>query len=393
MRSFFVTAWLSLLKFAVPSDIQPLVVYNNPEPFTSDKYGSALSVYEDLVVIGAYSDDSTGAYTNSGTAYIYNTTSNEVQHKIINPNDGNGSGSFARSVSLYKDVVAMSSTNGYVNGTLYSCGFVYLYNATNATLIHMILNPDSVKTSTNARFGYGLSLYENILVAGAPDTNYFYFNNTDTILYGVGAVYFIDATTAVLLTKIFSPHPVEQGRFGYSVSMYKNKVVIGAYGENGWIGMAYIYDIDYENYVSNIGTIKYNNDRSKNDHNNLRTNLFKTFNLQTNFNIDTISFSSSNKNANNVISNNFNNNMYNNVNNNRHNHTQNNIRNDIQNNNNFMVTLFHTINNPIPYPADYFGWCVSIYKDIAIIGNFKSTQYNLKVYNGSAYIFNVTSGK
>jgi hypothetical protein len=165
--------------------------------------------------------------------------SGEIAFSDINVELGNASDA---TLSLASDAVralfgiasgAIKITNGY--GASTSLDF-QLYE-----LVYTVENPNNYSTAGNDYFTRSaISSYGNYAAVGA-------YGEDDASGTSSGVVYIIDVTDGSLVDTIENPDPDGASYtdyFGYSVSMYDNRVIIGAYQEdaiNTDSGSAYIY--------------------------------------------------------------------------------------------------------------------------------------------------------
>jgi len=203
-----------------------LQTFDNP---TSGGYfGSSVSIYGDKVLIGAHWD-STGA-TKTGSAYLFDVTTGGLLQTINNPTPAQGD-LFGRSVSIYGDkaLIGAAQDDTVVN----TGGFAYLYDTITGALLQTFINPTQM---SGDHFSSSVSIYGDKVLIGA--------DGDDTGAANAGSAYLYDATTGALLQTFNNPTPVEYEEFGDSVSIYGDKVLIGAqYDTTGATdaGSAYLY--------------------------------------------------------------------------------------------------------------------------------------------------------
>lgn len=217
--------------------VQKLVPTGN-EPDGNDKFGWSVAVYGDTIVVGVPGDDG----DNSGSAYVYtrdpntNVWSDEPQ-KLI-PNDSAGGANFGYSVAVYNNTIVVGA---YLDNNLaVDSGSAYIYT----------LNPDTnewdegakLKPNDSAafrRFGQSVAVYDNIVVVGAP---------TGSNDNGGSAYIFIQDDLTKDWTqqepKLIPDDITAPERFGQSVSVYNGAIVVGAPGDDSNTGSAYIYALD-----------------------------------------------------------------------------------------------------------------------------------------------------
>jgi uncharacterized repeat protein (TIGR01451 family) len=100
-------------------------------------------------------------------------------------------------------------------------GAAYLFDATGRLLFSMS-NPSPFGT---AEFGFSVAALGNNILVGAPDDS--------TRGTGAGAVYLFDGTTGALLQTFYSPHPQQNGHFGFAIAAYgPDRFFAGAPGDD-----------------------------------------------------------------------------------------------------------------------------------------------------------------
>ena len=111
------------------------------------------------------------------------------------------------------------------------------------TPIQIYNNPNAYGTSANDRFGYSVSVDGNRIIVSAPYED-------DAGGTSSGKAYIFDVTTGSLLHTLNNPNAYSTSaddRFGYSVAISGNRVVVGAFGEDDAggtdSGKAYVYQI------------------------------------------------------------------------------------------------------------------------------------------------------
>ncbi|KAJ5076761.1 hypothetical protein M0811_00078 [Anaeramoeba ignava] len=199
-------------------------------------FGISVSIYEDVIVIGAYDAKQTYIYRYNGTIWNQEQTLNE------------SATDFGWSVSIYKDVIVIGADDAKQT-------YIYRYNGS-IWNEEQILNESSVPT-----FGWSVSIYENVTVIGAPGANkafiYRYngtiwnqeqnlnefsvpdFGNSVSIYEDVIVIGSWGARKALIYRYNGSIWNEEQilnessvSNFGYSVSIYEDVLVVGTDGAN-----------------------------------------------------------------------------------------------------------------------------------------------------------------
>ena len=128
----------------------------NPNPYgtrPSDNFGNYMDIYGNYAVISAYGEDDSDG-TNVGSAYIYETTNWTVLHTLVNPNpDGvTANDYFGRGVAISSEYCFVSADEGSTGGV------VYVYKNSTGEFMTKIENPNSYDTSIGDSFGRGHSI-------------------------------------------------------------------------------------------------------------------------------------------------------------------------------------------------------------------------------------------
>ena len=256
---------------------------------TSDRFGSSVSISGDRILVGSVFDDDNGS--NSGSAYVYDWNgSSWVETKLV-ASDAVASGRFGQSVSVSGDRILVGALLDDNNGN--GSGSAYVYDWDGSTWIESkIIASDG---AANDYFGSSVSVSGNHILIGAysDDDNcidagaaYVYTSSKDVkVLAGSGAagdwlgsavaiegnrmvvgareddqaaldagaayVYEYDGTDWIETVKLMSTDAAAGDRFGGSVSISGDRVVVGAYRDDdagSSTGSAYVYHWDGTNW-------------------------------------------------------------------------------------------------------------------------------------------------
>lgn len=124
----------------------------------SDYFGGDVAAYGERIVVGADGDDDNG--TNTGSAYIF--TSNGILVEKIKAPDGSSFDNFGYSVDVSENIVAIGArSNDNENGS--NAGAVYLFT-TEGAFIEKVVAPDG---QAGDKFGQDVSVAGNNLLVGA----------------------------------------------------------------------------------------------------------------------------------------------------------------------------------------------------------------------------------
>ena len=203
-----------------------LQTFNDPTPTGSDLFGTSVAIDGNNVLIGASGDDSTGP--NVGQAHLFDTTGTLLQ-TFNDPTPG-GSDSFGVSVAIDGNNVLIGAFLDSSNGP--GVGQAHLFDTT-GTLLQTFNDPTP---TISDRFGLSVAIDGNNVLIGAPQDS---TNNPF-----VGQAHLFD-TTGTLLQTFNDPTPTTGDKFGTSVAIDGNNVLIGARldDSNGLnVGQAHLFD-------------------------------------------------------------------------------------------------------------------------------------------------------
>ncbi|HED54801.1 MAG TPA: hypothetical protein ENJ00_11460, partial [Phycisphaerales bacterium] len=203
-----------------------------------DVFGSSVSISGDHALVGAYQDDDNGLASGSVYAFRY-TGTDWVQEAKLVPNDGQADAQFGYSVSLFGGTAligALDDRNGeFETGSVY----VFRFDGTDWVQSEKLLADD--QHPGGDRFGNAVDLSEEIAVIGA------YIDSDNGALSGSAYVFRHNGTNWVQESKLLSDDGASGDRFGASVSISGDTVVIGATGDddgNEDAGSAYVFRFD-----------------------------------------------------------------------------------------------------------------------------------------------------
>ena len=215
----------------------------------NDRYGYAVTISGDIVVIGAYYDDDSAS--ESGSVYIYDLSHGtgsaadvRASQIKLTPSDGVTNGFFGETVSISGNTLIVGAHGDDDRGT-YS-GSVYLYNLSNANISATQKKISASDGESVDCFGCSVDLSGNMLVVGAY--------GDDDRGSGAGAAYVYNlangsGSAADIMAserKLTASDGALGDYFGMKVAISGNNVVIGAYMDKDFgnmSGSAYVYNL------------------------------------------------------------------------------------------------------------------------------------------------------
>jgi hypothetical protein len=195
-----------------------LQTFLNPTPAGYEIFGAWLAISGDYAIIGVPYEATGSLGIGNGVAYLFDTATGNLLQTFLNPTAAS-SGSFGSSLAFSGDNVLINS---------------YLFSVTTGNLLQTFLNPTP---GIENYFGSSVAISgDNVLVGTYGD---------NTGAYDSGAVYLFSATTGNLLQTFLNPTPASLDRFGSSVAISGDNVLVGTLGadtgaENG--GVAYLFN-------------------------------------------------------------------------------------------------------------------------------------------------------
>ncbi|XMB66741.1 FG-GAP repeat protein [Mycoplasmatota bacterium zrk1] len=204
-----------------------------------EMFGSSLAMNDDLIIIGASGDSSKGDF--SGSVYVYKIDDDEYTRKI-SPADGVNFGVFGSTVATVNNYIIVGAPGDDDYGN--SSGSVYVYKIDDEAYKRKITASDG---SARALFGRSLASNDDYIVVGAPTTS------NDGIPSGSVYLYKYDDDTYE--RKLTASDGSEYDKFGASVAIYGNYIAVGAWSDddNGnRSGSVYVYKLDDDTYERKI---------------------------------------------------------------------------------------------------------------------------------------------
>ena len=208
-----------------------------------DRFGQSVLITDDWIFIGANRD-----YTNninSGSVYIYNYDQNMniVLFEKIIPSDYSSDQFFGKSLSYNNDWLAVSSIYDEDNGI--KSGAVYIYHFNGESFIeHSKIT--AFDGSSFDRFGYSIDIYSNKLIVGSI------YDDDRGENSGAAYLYEYQNDNWDLIDKICPEHLSSMDLFGYSVSMNDSYLAVSSPQsslENSQAGAVDIFSLEDYNFL------------------------------------------------------------------------------------------------------------------------------------------------
>jgi hypothetical protein len=198
----------------------------------NDHFGSSVSVSGDTALMGAYGDDDYGS--ESGSAYVFERVGGIwSQQAKLTADDGAEYDHFGYSVSVSGDIALVGTLEIYA-----SSGSAYVFERVGSAWSQQA-KLTANDGAENDNFGTSVSVSGDTALVGAY--------GDDDQGSGSGSAYVFERVGSAWSqqTKLTAGDGAEYDRFGYSVSMSGNTALVGAYGDDDYgseSGSAYVFE-------------------------------------------------------------------------------------------------------------------------------------------------------
>ena len=193
-----------------------------------DEFGRSVSISGDNILVGAYGNDENGSV--SGAAYVFTKPSsgwvNGVHTAKLLASDGASGDYFGWKVGISGDDIVVTAM--YDDPLASSSGSAYVFEKPGSVWVDMTQTAKLVPSSgvASESFGYSVDIADNLIVIGAHED----FNNSGS---NSGAAFVFKKPTtgwvdAAQDAKLLPSDPDNEDKYGYSVSISNDKVLVGA---------------------------------------------------------------------------------------------------------------------------------------------------------------------
>jgi hypothetical protein len=192
----------------------------------ADAFGGAVAVSGEYAVVGVYADES-----SKGAAYVYRRVSGAwtQQQKLI-ASDGAAGDCFGVSVAMYGNYIIIGANKANSNK---GAAYIYYKNTSSVWGLHKKIT--ALYGASGDLFGQSVAICGNWAVVGAEGYG-----------SGKGAIYtfVVSGTSATEYIRLASSTQTSSARFGCSISMGSESMIVGAYNETSGKGAAYVFGYD-----------------------------------------------------------------------------------------------------------------------------------------------------
>ena len=236
---------------------------NASDGMAYDNFGCAVGIYKDVIVIGAYGNDSHGE--NAGSVYVYEKPdggwTNMSESAILSSSVGVAGDEFGTAVSIAGNIIVVGAPLNDLYGS--NAGLAYVYKRPSrgweSKSENAILISDDIEEGDY--FGYSVDTDGSTIVIGSI--------NSDDYDYSSGSAYVFEKPTngwvdMTHTAKLLASNGLKQDFFGNAVAVYNDLIVVGAYGSDiagGSSGCAYLFEKPNEGWKDALETVIVLDDR------------------------------------------------------------------------------------------------------------------------------------
>jgi len=209
----------------------------SPTPGYWYQFGMDIAMTNDILVVGEDNTDDGGAVHifNPSTGAFIHTIPNENRVPIASENDHFGT---VVDVSSNYIIVGAPSDGGESGEDDYLSGSAYIYKTSDFSLIKAIANPNTSGTEDYDGFGEDVAINNTYAAVGAYGENNY-----------AGVVYMFEASTGTLLHTYEDYNDYgtpDSDYFGYTIAMSEEHMLVGAWLEDNALadkGKGYLYEL------------------------------------------------------------------------------------------------------------------------------------------------------
>ena len=137
---------------------------------------------------------------------------------------------FGYAVDISGNTMVVGSRYGNVAGANSNEGLAFVYDLSTMTLMHTLSAPNAL---TQDRFGTSVAIDGDLIVVGS--------DRYDLAAENAGAAFVYNAQTGALLRTLVASNGMAGDAFGRSVAIDNGTVIVGAPDRNDYFGGAYVY--------------------------------------------------------------------------------------------------------------------------------------------------------
>lgn len=219
--------------------IDPEVKLTASDGAAGDMFGASVSHSAGVALIAALADDDNGQ--DSGSAYIYRYNGSDwVEEAKLLASDGSVGDYFGSSVSLLGEVALIGADSDDDNGLDSGSAYVFRFNGSSWVEEAKLTASDG---AAGDLFGNAVSLSGDVALIGAN------YDDDNGAFSGSAYLFRFDGNSWVEEAKLIASDGAAFDEFGSAVALSGNKALVGAYGDSGITGSAYVFRMEGTHWV------------------------------------------------------------------------------------------------------------------------------------------------
>ncbi len=207
-----------------------------------EKFGFAVDISGNLAIVGAFGENGEGS--PKGSAYIFSFDgSNWSQTQMLVAGDGLAWDSFGQAVSISGHSALVGAPGDSSLGDSSGCAYLFTFNGTTWDQGVQLAANDAAGWD---RFGNSVSLSGDLAIVGAPG------DNEGGNASGSAYIFSFEQSSWVQIEKLMASDGSGWDKFGHSVDIVQNSLIVGAPGvnqNNVSTGAAYLFSFDGNSWV------------------------------------------------------------------------------------------------------------------------------------------------
>lgn len=204
-----------------------------------DYFGSSVTISGDVVVVGAYLDDERGF--DAGSAYVFRFNgSSWVEEQKLLASDGAAVDYFGFSVAASGNAIVIGAHYDDDMGATSGSAYVFRFNGSNWVREQKLLGANGGAYDV---FGYSVAVSGDVAVIGA------YQDDDNGINFGSAYVFRFNGSAWIEETELYGSDSATNDRFGWSVAVSGDMVVVGAYAHDVDSGGSYLFRFNGSTWI------------------------------------------------------------------------------------------------------------------------------------------------
>lgn len=203
-----------------------------------DFFGCSVSISGNYVIIGGYGNDDDGE--NSGSVYIFRLNGDEwTQQQKLTADDASREDLFGYSVSIDNDRILVGAHGNSDDGRMSGSAYIFIRDDEEWIQQQKLTVNDAEELDL---FGYSVSISGDFAIVGAHG------NDDGGDRSGSAYIFVLNDEDWTQQQLLVANDAARFNFFGYSVSIFEDEAIVGAYGTGGNIGASYYFTRSNEHW-------------------------------------------------------------------------------------------------------------------------------------------------